>query len=311
MSVGPVKFDLDFWGDFLDAQRQSLPTLPSVQRLSDRVIRILGCNPGRIALQGTNTYLIGTGTSRILVDTGQGRKEWIDLIANTLQSQSIQISHVLLTHWHGDHTGGLSDLIAFDNRLRHVIYKWKPDGGQCEMRNRQIFRTEGATLEALHLPGHAEDHTCFLLKEENALFTGDNVLGHGFSTSDNLVQYVASLRTMLTLRCDVGYPGHGERIADLSAKIKEYLHVQHAREVQICKALAGESGGDRNLSRRKHVTTEELAEMMFPAIHREVRKLSVTPVLLENLWLLAAERRVGFVVEKRVRRWYLRSTEET
>lgn len=66
-----ITLNEDFWEEYLRGQVWTLPLLADVCKVTDRVIRILGGNPGSMQLQGTNTYLVGAGRSRVLIDNGQ------------------------------------------------------------------------------------------------------------------------------------------------------------------------------------------------------------------------------------------------
>ena len=71
---------------------------------------------------------------------------------------------------------------------------------------------------------------CFILEEEDAMFTGDNVLGHGSSAVEELSVYMSTLRKMQAEKCAVGYPAHGVVITDLPAKIASELAQKQRRE---------------------------------------------------------------------------------
>lgn len=229
-----------------------LVPLPEVERLSPAVIRILGGNPSKFTLQGTNTYLVGRGPQRLLIDTGEGRPSWAAALRRTLAEEGATVTTALLTHWHGDHVGGVRDLLDV---VAHVkVYKHQPGGGggggdadQLDIQDGQRFAVDGATLTAHHTPGHTTDHMSFSLAEEDALFTGDNVLGQGTAVFEDLAAYLRSLARMETLFAGRGYPGHGPVVADGPARIREYAAHRRAREEQITATLrtANEAVGGR------------------------------------------------------------------
>ena len=82
----------------------------------------------------------------------------------------------------------------------------------------------------------------FILEEEDAMFTGDNVLGHGTAVFEDLAVYLGSLSRMRELSKGRAYPGHGEVIEDGPAKIDVYIAHRQQREDEILHALKAFDG---------------------------------------------------------------------
>ncbi|KAL9111231.1 MAG: hypothetical protein Q9227_004309 [Pyrenula ochraceoflavens] len=300
--------------DYLEAQISRLPHLADVEQISPRVLRVLGQNAGKFTLQGTNTYIIGTGPKRLIIDTAQGLPEWADLISSTLSTSNTTLSHVLLTHWHGDHTGGVPDLLRLYPSLTPSIYKHTPSRTQQPITDGQLFHVEGATLRAVHAPGHSHDHTCFILEEENAMFTGDNVLGHGTAAVEQLSTWMASLRLMASHDCTTGYPAHGAVIRNLPAKISSELASKTRRETQILGALMklksdniniNNSGGGGRGKGKGSVTVKQLVTAMYGnELDEQVREMAVEPFTEETLRKLAEDGKVAFELRAGEKKWY-------
>jgi len=223
----------------------TVPPFPTTATPSDLVGRVLGLNPGLMTGPGTNTYLVGR-RDPILIDTGAGVPDYVPLLDRYLQERGFtQPSRVLLTHRHRDHLGGVEQLRARFRGLRVAKMRHK-DAGLPEpiddLRDGETVHGDGVTLRAVYTPGHASDHLCYYLVEERALFTGDVILGGSTTVipadDGDLLDYLASLRRLLSL--DVGriYPAHGPVIEDGPGKIREYLEHRMLRERQILEALA-------------------------------------------------------------------------
>lgn len=185
---------------------------------------------------GTNTYIVGTGAKRLLIDTGEGKEKWIQTLKSTLEKQNITIDKVLLSHWHHDHIQGVPDLLEQSPNTK--VYKKDPKGEWSDIADGQKFETEGATLRAFYCPGHTTDHMAFVLEEEDAMFTADNVLGQGTAVFEDLAAYMKSLDSMSKQFKGRAYPGHGPVIDNGPAKISEYIKHRKQREQQVLDVLA-------------------------------------------------------------------------
>jgi len=329
---------------------RGLPKLHPVARLSPRVVRVLGGNPGAFTLQGTNAYLIGTGSRRWLLDTGEGRPAFVANLRAAMEAEGVtELEGILLTHWHRDHVGGLADVRRLARELERegseggasptreesrplVAYKRvRHDKGETaidvrsvdekavaearrayvDVKDGDVFASvPGATLRALFTPGHTEDHVCFVLEEEGAIFAGDCVLNGNTAVFENLAQYSRSLETMRAelekaknVRrtpddCDdperngvfVGrlYPSHGDVIRDGSKKLEQYARHRETREAMFLKTLVQHW---RDRPELGGVTKRELTRSVY-------RDAGVSPLVLRTACEQIAAQHLGKLVEE-------------
>ncbi len=223
-------------------------SLPDIDVWSERVVTVLGQNPGPFTGPGTNTFLVGTSARPLLLDLAQGHPGWPPLLMRALAEHrgGREIDAVVVTHSHPDHIGGFADVRRlFGERPLHKLPWSSMDGDVAPAivaaASDTVVATEGATLRAIHTPGHAEDHLCWWLEEERAVFTGDVVLGAGTTVipehGGDLLDYMNSLRHLLALDPEIIYPAHGPAVRDASDRIRAYIAHRELREEQIITAL--------------------------------------------------------------------------
>ena len=230
---------------------------------------------------GTNTYLVGEGPKRILLDTGEGKPQWFETLQKVLSDEGATLDTVLVTHWHPDHIGGVKDVKTLSPPPK--IYKNQDNASDEEMLNisdGQKFSVEGATLRAFHSPGHTTDHMAMVLEEEDALFTGDNILGHGTAVFEDLPAYIDSLKKMSTAVSGRGYPGHGAIIENVQAKAAEYIAHRAQREREVINVVR-EAGKDG-------LTLMEMVKIIYKDVPENLH-IPASRGVLQILWKLQEE----------------------
>lgn len=235
----------------------------------------MGLNPGPMTLEGTNTYLVGSGHRRCLVDTAEGLPQYLEVLKAALAASPTsdakpEIASIVLTHWHRDHVGGVPHVKeAFPNAVLYKVPSMcaaaqheealATNNGlislvdpmtslpKCSSTQRPFLTVDDeSTLEFVLTPGHTDDHVTLKLVEENALFTGDCILGAGSSVFACYAEYMASLETLKELQPSLLYPGHGPVVEDAMGRIMEQIAHRGKREEQILSALKALSAASSN-----------------------------------------------------------------
>jgi glyoxylase-like metal-dependent hydrolase (beta-lactamase superfamily II) len=232
---------------------------------------------------------------------------WISAIQRVLKEENASITQALITHWHHDHTGGQGDLLKVSPSTK--FYKNTPDEGQLDIADGQTFQVEGASLRAVFSPGHTQDHMALVLEEEDAMFTGDNVLGHGTAVFEDLDTYLQSLDRMQREFSGRAYPGHGAVVEDGPAKVAEYVRHRKQREDQVLAVLRS-SNPARAASASGDQATEWSSMEIVKVVYKDVAESLHLPAergVLQILYKLEKEDRVEEIGEGEGETWRIKS----
>ena len=249
-----------------------------VTTLSPGVRRILAPNPSVMTGPGTNSYLIGRSEVAV-IDPGPDDPAHV---ANLEEAGSGCIRWILVTHTHPDHSPGAAELKAKTGA--QVLGYAARDGFRPDTIITDGHRLEGPdfVLRAIHTPGHASNHLCYLLEGERWLFSGDHVMSGSTVViappDGDMAAYLQGLVRVADLSPPLAgmAPGHGPFIDDPAAKLDEYIRHRHSREAAIAAALAqaGESGVDELVSTVYTDVPEALWPIARFSVWAHLRKLA-------------------------------------
>jgi glyoxylase-like metal-dependent hydrolase (beta-lactamase superfamily II) len=245
------------------------------ERLSPLVRRVLAHNPSHFTYLGTGTYIVGNGAVAV-IDPGPDDPAHLDAILAATEGE--QVTHILVTHTHRDHSplsralkaetgaiiAGCAPLALDDNGPRADAAFDRDYAPDRVLADGDRIAGVGWTLEAVHTPGHTSNHLCFALAEEKTLFSGDHVMGWSTTVvappDGDMRAYMQSLKLLLGRDDAIYYPTHGQPVTAPRRLVRGYLAHRRQREGQILRLLRA---GPR--------TIPELVEAMYasvtPALH--------------------------------------------
>ncbi len=221
---------------------------------------LLAPNPSPMTGPGTNTYIVGEGRVAV-IDPGPRSTAHLDALQTALAGR--QVSHIIVTHSHLDHSPlarPLSEatgapVLAFGDTfagrtpvMAALAAKGMAGGGEGldhafapDVIVRDGTTVQGADwdLGVIHTPGHLGNHISLVWGD--AVFVGDMVMG--WSTSlvsppdGDMTDFMSSCETLKRLDARVFYSGHGAPITSPSTRVEELMAHRHARTAAICDAL--------------------------------------------------------------------------
>ncbi|MBL8530125.1 MAG: MBL fold metallo-hydrolase [Hyphomonadaceae bacterium] len=248
------------------------------QQVSPLIRRVVANNPGPFTFRGTGVYIVGQGEVAV-IDPGPDDQAHIEALLAAVAGE--RVTHILVTHGHADHSPAARPLAA---RTGATIYASKLPVRKTEADVRMeagddtSFRPDvglddgarlsgaGWTLEAVTTPGHTSNHLAFALLEENALFSGDHIMGWSTTVisppDGDMDDYLDSLEKVRARDFDTLWPTHGPPVRAVRPFLDAYIAHRLAREAQI---LARLEAGDARIPDMVRVMYADVDARLHPA----------------------------------------------
>lgn len=200
----------------------------------------------------TNAVLIGSGEAVLIepatpyADELERAVAWVEEV----RRDGIEVKALLVTHHHPDHVGGAK---ALAERLHVPIWGHRLTADRLGadlplerlIEDGESIRLEGPesiVIRAMHTPGHAPGHLCFLEERSRVMVAGDMVASIGTILIEprdgDMSAYLRSLERMDAERPSLLIPAHGAPIRDPHATLVRYVEHRLERERRVLSALA-------------------------------------------------------------------------
>ncbi len=250
--------------------------------VSPLIQRVVANNPGPFTYTGTGTYIVGRdapGAGVAVIDPGPPDPAHLEAILKAVEGR--HVSHILVTHTHRDHSPLARPLaertgapVQAARPPATVIHASGPlDEDEDEdfqpdliLTGGEVIQGDGWTLEALATPGHASNHMAFALREENALFSGDHVMGWSTTViappDGDMADYIDSLDAVIARGFATLWPTHGAPITDPGPFLQAYKDHRLAREAQVMARL---EAGDQTISQMVPILYAAVDKQLWPA----------------------------------------------
>ncbi|HEV2078644.1 MAG TPA: MBL fold metallo-hydrolase [Allosphingosinicella sp.] len=254
----------------------------TIEPLSPLVRRLLAPNPSPFTFTGTQTHIVGSGTVAV-IDPGPDLAQHVDALVAAMEGE--QVAAILCTHTHRDHSPASRALkaatgapivgcapLAIEDHGPRADDEFDPDYVPDRvLADGEAVEGPGWTLEAVHTPGHTSNHLCFALKEEQALFTGDHVMG--WSTTivsppdGDMSAYMASLQRLIGRNERIYYPAHGPAVETPQQLVRDLIAHRRQREEQILDQVRR---GEGSIPAMVPAIYSTIDPRLYPAAERSV-----------------------------------------